>query len=161
MPEQTTLFNVQRHDDHVSIEPNVPDEPEPVPVERYDGTEPVHPETAARMLDALTGLRKRYYELLRRITIHGYRTQSGVVIHSLTDREAAAALGCERTTICGRRNELMGGSGGEAFEAHPVVKRAGDRRSCHVRPGGPDVYAYDVRLDLYSFDHDTIQTQNR
>jgi hypothetical protein len=158
MTEQGTLFKTHRHDEHVSIEPNVPDEAEPVPIDRYEGTEPVHPSTARAMIQALSGTRERYYQLLRRVTIQGYRTKEGTLIHSLTDREAAAFLGCERTTICGRRNELMGGSGGDAFEAHPVVKRAGDRRSCHIRPSGPDVYAYDVRLDLFSFDHDDIDT---
>lgn len=105
-----------------------------------------------RMWEALTGTRKRYYDLLRKVWTKGYQTQSGDVIHTLTDREAAAFLSVERTTINGRRNELQGGSGGDAFEPHPLVEKGngGERRSCHVRPGGPDVYCFKPRLDVYS-----------
>lgn len=122
----------------------------------HTGTEPIHEAAFSQMWEALTGTRKRYYDLLRKVWTKGYQTKTGDVIHTLTDREAAAFLGVERTTINGRRNELHGGSGGEAFEAHPVVEKgnSGDRRSCHVRPDGPDVYCFKPRLDVYSVDED-------
>jgi len=161
MPEQPELFETKRtgrvdpETGRRIRQPVAPSEPEAVRPDTYDGDpEPIHPDRYEAMMDALSGTRKRYYDLLRRIAAKGYRVRSGpdagTTIHSLTDREAAAFLGVERTTICGRRNELMGGSGGDVFEDHPVVEKAGGRRMCHMRPDGPDVFAYRARLDLYA-----------
>jgi len=122
--------------------------------EVHTGTEQIHDSAFEEMWNALTGTRKRYYDLLRKVWTKGYETKGGTVIHTLTDREAAAFLGVERTTINGRRNELQGGSGGDAFEAHPLVEKGngGDRRGCHLRPDGPRVYCFKPRLDVYSVD---------
>ena len=80
-------------------------------------------------------LRARYARLLwktarRRVTVDTASGQTKA-LEALTDKEAADLLGCEKTTINARRNELMGGM--PQYEACPVVVEAGSRKS-HVRP---------------------------
>jgi hypothetical protein len=50
-----------------------------------------------------------------------------VAVDALTDKEAAKKLGCEKTTINARRNELMGER--PEYEACPVVIEDGSRKS--------------------------------
>lgn len=47
-----------------------------------------------------------YHALLRHVTEHGF-TKNGHRFFNLTDMEAARWLGWERTTVNGRRNELV------------------------------------------------------
>ena len=130
-------------------------------IEVYTAEKIKMPTSAYRgVCKALSGTRKRYYDLLHTVWTQGYTVRSGpnegVTIYTLTDREAAAFLGVERTTVCGRRNELQGGSGGDAFESYPLARKAhqGERRQCNIRPDGSEVYAYRPRLDVYSVPED-------
>jgi hypothetical protein len=96
---------------------------------------------AAAALEALEDeeqretVRAQYAQLLWRAGDLGVVLTSDegeyVAVDALTDKEAAKMLGCEKTTINARRNELMGGM--PEYEACPIVVEAGSRKS-YVRP---------------------------
>lgn len=68
-----------------------------------------------------------------------------VAVEALTDKEAAAKLGREKTTINARRGELMGDR--PEYEACPVVVEAGSRES-HVRGTGLENTTYTINERL-------------
>jgi len=93
-------------------------------------------------------LRAKYARLLwkaahRRVVIgEGPNKQA---LQALTDKEAAHLLGCEKTTVNARRNELMGGM--PEYEACPVVVEAGARQS-HIRPTEHENTVYQINPRL-------------
>jgi hypothetical protein len=109
---------------------------------------------AAAVLSALEDegerdtMRARYARLLWKAAHRYVTVGSGAqkqALEALTDKEAADLLGCEKTTVNARRNELMGGM--PQYEACPVVVEAGSRKS-HVRPTKHEntIYAINPRL---------------
>ena len=85
-----------------------------------------------RLRGHLDGQRLRYLDAVVRVARHGLKTQDGTTIHDLTDAEAAKLLGIGRSSVTGRRAELIGGSGAEQrFVVSPAVVKS-ERRTCHV-----------------------------
>ena len=73
---------------------------------------------------------RQYLELLRSVTYHGTETQSGARIGDLTDMEAAEWLSWSRSSVNGRRDELMARND-RAVTERPVVVKS-QRRRCNV-----------------------------
>jgi len=88
-------------------------------------------DSAYRALRPRLGAKQgEYLGALTRVTLTGLRTQSGSTIYDLTDMEAARLLSWERTSVNGRRKELVDMG---------LVRKAQVRR-CHVT--GNDVTAW-------------------
>ena len=109
---------------------------------------------AAAVLSALEDegeretMRAKYARLLwraaqRRVTVEVDGQKKA--LESLTDKEAADLLGCEKTTVNARRNELMGGM--PEYEACPVVVESGSRKS-YVRPTKHENTTYQINPRL-------------
>ncbi|GIV82720.1 MAG: hypothetical protein KatS3mg051_2074 [Anaerolineae bacterium] len=61
----------------------------------------------AALTPRLNARQHEYLDALRRVYSAGLVTRSGETIRDLTDMEAARLLGWERTSVNGRRNELV------------------------------------------------------
>ncbi|GIV57752.1 MAG: hypothetical protein KatS3mg042_0665 [Rhodothermaceae bacterium] len=61
----------------------------------------------AALTPRLSDRQREYLDALRRVCESGMITRSGETIRDLTDMEAARLLGWERTSVNGRRNELV------------------------------------------------------
>jgi hypothetical protein len=154
MTDQPTLFDerqVRRGDEHVFVQ-EAPAEPEPTPEETRNAA------LAKLKADGKAdSLRARYARLLYKAAQGGIVFETGTEDHpgpdrrprALTDKEAAHLLGCQNTTVIGRRNELMGGSQApDEYTRCPVVEPAGTRRSI-VHDSGQDVTTYRLIPTLF------------
>lgn len=94
-------------------------------------------------------LRARYARLLYKAYAGGVQVK-GKTVRALTDKEAAHLLGCQFTTINGRRGELMGGDDSlPEYQACPAVEEHQARRSL-VMDSGQNVTAFRIRPDLFT-----------
>lgn len=161
MPETPTLFDDQaqaRPDARQGQKVVYEDEPTPDGDQAGEAEDsddrPDSAAVAAAVLSSLEEegerdtMRARYARLLwkaahRRVTV----TIDGKekALPALTDKEAAELLGCEKTTVNARRNELMGGK--KEYEACPVVVEAGSRRS-YVNPTKHENTTYQINRRL-------------
>jgi hypothetical protein len=98
------------------------------------------------------GRRDKVRAKLARVYWHARKSGirlSGRRCTALTDKEAAELLGVSVSTICARRNELMGGSGApEPYEQCAIVEEAG-RRHSRVDDRGMKVTCYRFRNSLF------------
>lgn len=60
-----------------------------------------------RIKEGLTPMQRRLFNLYQRAASDGIRTKAGILLRSLTDMEVAKMLGIERTSVNGRRAELI------------------------------------------------------
>ena len=135
MPDQTSLFDIEHHDGHVSV--RAPEEPDSSLSEdsRNDAIQRLRGDGTADT--ARAQLARLYY----RAHHEGVRL-SGETVHALTDKEAARVLTLSLSSINGRRNELMGGSGApSAYRQRPIVEEH-ERRESLVDSSGQAVTAY-------------------
>lgn len=110
----------------------------PVPPRRRGHHQTARPDAHAAMRAIQRGtLVERYRALLAVTATRGFRTRSGEVLHALTDYEAAAALGVERTSINAARGALV---------REGLVRSAGKRR-CRYRPSRHRVHAWALCRD--------------
>jgi len=154
MPDQPTLFDDQaqmRADAEKGQKVVYEDDPDPEQETGRLDSEAV----AAAVLSSLEQegerdtMRARYARLLwraahRRVTATAERGREKALL-ALTDKEAADLLGCEKTTVNARRNELMGGM--PEYEPCPVVVEAGRRKSL-VRPTEHENTTYQINPRL-------------
>ena len=92
--------------------------------------------------------RRKYLDCLARICRRGQRTKRGKVIRDLTDAEAAALLKWPRSSVCGRRNELSGGSGSpRRFVISPAVVTS-EKRTCCVTGHTAQAWKISDQIDL-------------
>ena len=151
MTDQPQLFDERQKrtaDGHVFVQ-EAPKEPDATPEEtRNAALEKLKADGQAE------NIRARYARLLWRAHKYGIiieipRSEREETVRTLTDKEAAYILQVQNTTICGRRNELMGKVDSlPAYQRCPVVEPAETRRSV-VRDSGQAVTAYRIVPTLF------------
>ena len=125
MSTQQTMFNRQ----HPGAAAK-PREVQPEPQRQQPAGGEATRDAAYASLGDLTPKHRAYLDLLRHVARHNPTTKGGRHLEALTDMEAAEWLGWSRSTINGRRDELMARND-RAVTEEPAVVRAG-RRRCHV-----------------------------
>ena len=152
MPEQTNLFDERQQrkgDAHVFVQ-EAPASPKPMPQQVRD-------EALRRLKEdgKADNLRARYARLLWRAWTHGViieipYSDREVTVRSLTDKEAAYILGCQNTSICGRRGELTGKDDSlPEYKRCPVVQEHQTRQS-YIHGTDVENTAYRIIPDLFT-----------